>query len=110
MTDGSGYRRQAPRRQTRGPALAVLRHPEDAFVAQSVDVTDLSASGAGLTLAAGLSVRSGDLLILDLPGKDGRLISRWVELRWLADHGLFCTAGCRFVPAAETSARPRQDG
>ncbi len=110
MTEGTGFQRHAQRRQTRGPALAVLRHSEDAFEPQSVDVTDLSDSGVGLTLGLDLCVHPGNLFILDLPGMAGQPISRWVELRWLADHGLFRMAGCRFVPAPEVPPRPRQDG
>jgi hypothetical protein len=110
MKEAFGHRRLAKRWQTLGPALAVLRHPVDAFVPQPVDVTDLSDSGVGLTLGLDLCVHPGDLLILDLPGRAGQPLSRWVELRWLADHGLFRTAGCRFVPAPDVPPRPRQDG
>jgi hypothetical protein len=110
MTEGSSYRRQDQRRQTRGPALAVLRHAEDAFVPQPVDVTDLSGSGVGFILALDLCVHPGDLLVLDLPCRAGHPLSRWIELRWLADHGLFRTAGCRFVSAPDVPPRPRQDG
>jgi hypothetical protein len=110
MTEGSGHRRLAKRRQTLGPAFAVLRHPEDGFVPQPVDVTDLSDSGVGLTVALDLCVRPGDPLILDLPGRLGQPFSRWVEVRWLAEHGLFRTAGCRFVSVPDVPPRPRQDG